>query len=105
MFGSRVHKILSTVKININKIVSVFCLGCNKKISRNQTYQSMITCPLCNNKMTRNNKRLFFCYSGVLLLGLSFFIIEDYKWIFQLSFIILISIGIAMQELVQYCDA
>ncbi len=102
---SSADKILSRFYLNLNKIVIVFCLKCNKQLSRNQTYQSIITCPSCNNKMTRNNKRLFFCYSGLLLLGFSFFIIEDYKWIFQLSFITLISIGIIMQELVQNQDS
>ncbi|HFD11877.1 MAG TPA: hypothetical protein ENJ32_05345 [Crenotrichaceae bacterium] len=84
------------------RIISVFCMHCNQQISRKQRYQFVITCPSCHDKMRRNNKRLFFCYTSVLFLGLAFISTEGFKLPFQLLFLAFLGAGLSMKELVKY---
>ncbi len=50
----------------------------------------------------RNSKRLMICYTSLLSLGLSFFMTDVNQWLFQLMFLVFLSIGFSMKELVKY---
>ena len=91
-----------TILATCSRVVGVFCLECSVELTRKYQYSKIITCPSCQNKMIRNIKRLIFCYASLLFLGLSFVMEEGSKWPFQLLFLILLSNGILMKELVKY---
>ena len=93
IFSSRIHKI--SVQQHPNNIS---CPQCLKKISRSNTDNKTIICPFCLEKLVLNQKRLIYLYLGVIILGLSLFLEKELRWLFQLIYVILISIGITMKK-------
>ncbi len=83
------------------RLIGEHCPHCSEMISRNQKYRTIIECPSCQQKMVRNKYRLIVCYTGVFFLALSFFMEQGYQWPFQLLFLVLLSAGFSMKELVK----
>jgi hypothetical protein len=84
------------------RLIGAHCPHSSETISRNQKYSSIIECPSCQQKVLRNKYRLIVCYTGVFFLAVSIFLEEGYQWPFQLLFLVLLSTGFSMKELVKY---
>lgn len=92
-FSSRIHKISAKQHPNV-----IPCPKCNEKINRSIVDKKLMTCPFCHGKLVPNQKRLVCFYLGVIVLGLSFFLEKEDRWIFQLMYMVLTGIGFAMKE-------